>query len=97
MIETLNISLLEDKVFDYLGVDRESIYAGQGVKKVYSARHLLWLLLHDECGMSHRTISRRYGRTKRMIEKAVSNTRFRVRNQRADMETYEELKKILVV
>lgn len=90
--EDLNISLVEDKAFDFFGVDRESIYARQGVRKVYTARHFLWLLLHDECGMSHREICKRYGRSKRMIEKSVSNTRFVVSNQRQDKERYERLK-----
>ena len=93
--EDLNISAIEDKVIEVFGVAREGFYTRQGVKQVYTARHYLWLILHDIYGMSHKEIAVHYDRSRRMVAKFVSKMRFRVENQREDRALYDELKKHL--
>lgn len=93
----LNISSIEDVIMDLFHVDRDGFYTRQGVKQVYTARHFLWLILHDDMGMSHKEIAVHYDRSRRMVAKFVSKMRFRVNNQRQDKAIYEELKKLLCI
>ena len=88
---------IEESVAKAFEVDRETFYAKFGVRELCTARHFLWMLLHDEYEMSHREISKRYLHSKRMVEKAISGMRFRVENQRQDRKRYEELKNLLMI
>ena len=97
MKEKLDILDVENAVAKLFGVDREGFYARLGVKNLYTARHFLWLFLHDEYGMSNREISKMYIHSKRMVEKAISGMRFRVGNQPQDRKVYEELKSSLLI
>ena len=93
--DNLDIEYIENAVADMFDICRDGFYTRLGVRQLYTARHFLWLLLHDEYGMSHREISKRYIHSKRMVEKAISGMRFRVENQRQDKKVYEELKNLL--
>ena len=95
--EDLDIKRVEDAVIEFFQVEREGFYTRQGKKKVYTARHFLWLLLHDEYGMSHREIAIQYDRSRRMVAKFVAKMRFRVNNQRQDKGFYGEIKNLLGV
>ena len=95
--DDINICDIENEVSSYFGVNVSDFYMRLGVRNIYTARHYLWLLLHDEYGLSHREISKIYPQSKRMIEKAISGIRFRVENQRQDRERYEALKSLLLI
>ena len=90
--EEMDILEVENVVAEAFGVEREGFYLRLGVRQLYTARHFLWLILHDELCISHNKIAKRYLHSKRMVEKAISGMRFRVGNQRQDKKMYEEIK-----
>ena len=90
--EAIDILRVENAVAEAFGVEREGFYLRLGVRQLYTARHFLWLILHDELCISHNKIAKKYLHSKRMVEKAISGMRFRVGNQRQDKNIYEGLK-----
>lgn len=87
-----DIQHIEQIVCDSFGVRLEDIYERNSTRRVSSARHMLWLILHDILGYSNLEIARKYGRSRRKVIKYISEMRFRVENQREDVNTFKKIK-----
>lgn len=83
---------IEKEVGNYFDVDVETFYNKQGKHHEAKARHFLWFILHDCCGMSYPKIGRKYFRSRRAVIRYVSEMRFRVANLKGDIEAYKHFK-----
>lgn len=83
---------IEQIVCDAFGVRLEDIYERNSTRRASSARHMLWLILHDIVGYSNLEIARKYRRSRRKVIKYISEMRFRVENQREDINIFKDIK-----
>lgn len=87
-----DIQHIEQIVCNAFGVLLEDIYERNSTRRASSARHMLWLILHDIFGYSNLEVAKRYGRSRRKVVKYISEMRFRVENQREDINVFKDIK-----
>lgn len=87
-----NIESIEKEVGNYFDVGVETFYQKQGKHHEAKARHFLWFILHDCCGMSYPKIGKKYSCSRRAVIRYVSEMRFRVENLKQDILAYEYFK-----
>lgn len=80
------------KVFE---TERECIYDRHIRWDYFNPRHYLWFILHYHYGLSNLEIARQYGRSRRKVIQYISEIKFRISNQRADKEMFENIKQLL--
>jgi hypothetical protein len=67
---------VENVVCNVIGIDAESLTERTKKSANVKARHFCMLILHNEYGVSIRTLSRRYGFGMRYVFHAIAQTKY---------------------
>ncbi len=84
-----------DKIIDIFceskGITRELLFGMNKTFKVRSARHMLYCILRDKCGMSSYKLAAMFNRTRRNVVRGISTIQNHIALYKDIREEYESI------